>query len=84
MIVKKKGVKKGHILLSVCQIRVNRECILGFWAAPDVVVASDFPNSEPVGRYSCSVSTTFDLAVAEEEGVRVLFPVSCGCSWGVN
>ena len=59
--VKKKGVKKGHILLSVCQIRVNRECILGFWAAPDALVMSICPNSAPIVRFEHFVMVAFSF-----------------------
>ena len=59
--VKKEGVKKGHILLSVCQIRVNRECILGFWAAPNAMVMSIFPSSVPIVRFEHFVMVAFSF-----------------------
>ena len=46
--VKKGGLKKAHISLSRCQNRVNEECILGFWAAPDAMVMSICPNSAQI------------------------------------
>ena len=46
--VKKRGLKKAHISHSRCQNRVNEECILGFWAAPDMMVISICPNSEQI------------------------------------
>ena len=46
--VKKGGLKKAHISHSRCQNRVNEECILGFWAAPDAMVMSICPNSAQI------------------------------------
>ena len=46
--VKKRGLKKAYISLSRCQNRVNEECIVGFWAAPDTMVMSICPNSAQI------------------------------------
>ena len=63
--IKKGGLKKGHILFSECQIRVNKECILGFWAALNALVMSICPNFAPIVRFEHFVMVAFSFWCCE-------------------
>ena len=78
--VKKRGLKKAHISLSGCQNRVNEECILGFWAAPDAMVMSICPNFAQIWRFEQIVRSPFVLVLEKKKGLWKLAIGLHGCS----
>ena len=81
--VKKRGLKKAPISLSGCQNRVNKECILGFWATPNAMALSFWPNSALVVIFEQILKSPFVLVLEKKKGLWKLAIGLHGCSHGV-
>ena len=80
MTIEKRGVKKVHMLLSMCKNTVNKECILGFWAALDAMALSFWPNSTLVVIFEQILKSPFVLVLEKKKGIWKLVVGLHGCS----